>query len=216
MDHRSVIFRVAGLGLLVGVLGMAPALAQQKSAEGAKAPEAQTQNQGPSAGQGRQALAQTQRKLQNLQRELGKLQQKALKDNPDLAKQRQALQDLVVSTMKDKGHTPEKDMQRMQEIRSKLQSKDVEKGQKQKLVQEMRDHQRSLIQARRDAFQDKKVQQKSSEFRDNLIAAMKKSDPDAESLIKEYNQTRQQLQQQVRQLRSQQQQSQPMGKGGNK
>jgi len=209
MDHRSKIFHIAGMGLLVGALSITPALAQQKGAEAQKGP--QTEQQAPSAANGRQALAQTQRKLQNLQRELGKLQQKTLKKHPELAKQRKDLQDLVVSTMKDKGHTPEKDMQRMQEIRKKLQSKDAEKGEKQKLVKEMRDHQRSLIQARRDAFQDKKVQQKSGEFRDNLIAAMKDTDPDAESLIKEYNQTRQQLQQQVRQMRSQQKQMQKQG-----
>lgn len=203
MDHHSLITRIAGAAVLAGALVFGPAVAQEeKSQSGAESSGGGQQAQGAPE---RKQLMQMRQKLQSLQRELGQLQQQALKENPELKKQQQDLQDLVVSTMQDNGHTPEKDMARMREIQGKLQSKDVKQGQKQQLVQEMRKRQRALAQGRQEAFKDKEVQKKSTEFRDNLLAAMKEVDPEAQSLLKEYQETRQKMQKKMMQMRSQQQ-----------
>lgn len=216
MDHRSLIIRIAGAGLLASTLVMGSAMAQQEMLEEQKSQEtaesgSEAEQKQSSGAADRKAIMQTQRKMQNLQRELGKVQQKALEENPELAEKQEALQDLVISTMQDNGHTPEKDMERMKEIREKMQSGDVEKAEKQKMAQEMRKHQQSLVQARQEAFQDEEVQKKTSEFREELMAAMKETDPEAESLIEEYNKTRQKMQQDMQKM--QQQRSQQQGNG---
>lgn len=200
-----MIVRIAVAGLFAGAMVTGSAFAQEEKAKGGGEPAAKDQAQQESAPS-REELMQTQRKLRNLQRELGKLRQQALEDNPELAEERKNLQDMLVSTMQDNGHSPKKDQARMKEIQGKLQSGEVEQAEKQKLVQEMRQHQRSLMQAQREAFQNKEVQQKAKQFEENLVSAMKDADPEAESLIKEYNQTQQQMQQQMMKMRAAQQQ----------
>ncbi|MBA1145590.1 hypothetical protein H0Z60_00820 [Ectothiorhodospiraceae bacterium WFHF3C12] len=205
MDHRSLILRMATAGLVAGAMFAGTAIAQADKQSGGDAPAAESQAQ-QNSGPSRQELMQTQRKLQNLQKELGQLRQQALEENPELAEERENLRDLLISTMQDNGHSPEKDQARMKEIQSKLQSGDVEQGEKQQLVQEMRKHQRSLVQGQREAFQSKEVQEKAKQFEENLVAAMKETDPEAESLIQEFNQTQQQMQQQMRQMQGARQQ----------
>lgn len=200
-----MIARIAVAGLFAGAMLTGSAFAQEEKGQSAGEPAAKGQAQQDS-GPSRKELMQTQRKLQNLQRELGQLRQKALDENPELAEEREDLRDMLVSTMQDNGHSPEKDQARMKEIQSKLQSGDVKQGEKQKLVQEMRQRQRGLMQAQREAFQNEEIQEKAKQFEENLVAAMKEADPEAESLIKEYNQTQQQMQQQMRKMRAAQQQ----------
>lgn len=205
MDHQSWIARIAAAGLFAGLMLAGSAFAQSGQAQqgGEAGGKAQAEQQETPT---REDLMQTQRKLQSLQKEIGQLRQTALEENPELAAQRDELRDLIISTMQDNGHSPEEDQARMREIQGKLQSGEVEQAEKQQLVQEMRQKQQSLMRGQRQAFQNEEVQAKAKQFEQDLVAAMKELDPEAEALIQELNQTQQRMRQQMMQMRAAQQQ----------
>jgi len=179
--------------LLAGSLFAVPTAHAQS--QGGAASQAQGGDSGMSQ-QKKQELRQAQKKVRELRQQIGQIQQKAMNNNPDLQKQQEDLKGLVKDKMKAKGQNPDQDISRMKEIRQKLQNnKDMPKDERQKLMQEFQKTTQSFQQAQKSVMQDPEVQEARSQFRDDLMAAMKEENPKVEQMIKDMEQARKEFQQ---------------------
>jgi len=184
-------------------------------------PAANAQSQGGGSGgamggassmskEDQQELKQAQQKVRDLRQQIGQIQQKAMKNNPDLQKKQEDLKGLVKEKMKSKGQNPDEDLSRMKEIRKKLSgNKDLPKGERQKLMQEFQKTAQSFQQAQKSVMKDPEVQEARDEFRSDLMAAMKEENPKVEQMIKDMEQARKEFQQLMQERFS-------GGKGGGK
>lgn len=138
---------------------------------------------------------QTRAQLQQLQKQLGEIQQKVLDENPDLQQQREDFQKLVMTTMKDQGATPQEDVNKLKTLQAELQKEDLPKDKRQRLIQEFRDTNMALQQAQQQALQNKQVQEARKSLNNALITAMVDADPETEKLLSQVKQARQRLMQ---------------------
>jgi chromosome segregation ATPase len=167
----------------------------------AAGPVAAQPAQGPEGGaaqpkaKGDPELRNAQKKMRDLRQQLGKIQQKALDNNPELKKQRSELQELMKSKVKSQVDGADQKMARLKEIRSKLQGdKDIPKAERKKLMQEFQKTAQTFQQAQQKAMQDPEVQKAQKQFRDDMRAAMKKEDPNTDQLIQDLQQARKEFQ----------------------
>ncbi|HKJ88661.1 MAG TPA: hypothetical protein VKA48_09160 [Gammaproteobacteria bacterium] len=193
---------------LAGVLMAGPAAAQM----------AQSGGQGGGSGstgltkQEKQELRQAQQKVQKLRQRIGKVQQAAMKNNPDLQKQREDLKGLLKDKMQESGATPDKDLARMKEIRGKLSGKknDLPKEKRQALMKEFQQKAQGFQKAQKAALQDPEVQKARDKFRNDLMTAMKDEEPKVDQLIQDLHQARKEF----RKLLSQRFSGHGMGSSG--
>jgi len=211
MTIASIIGRVgASAALVLGLSAGSIAVAQEKNDKGS---EAQSQQEKADNGGGArqqqapgrsQEMVELQQRVQKLQKEVQELQQKALDNNPELKQQRDDLQALVESKMQAEGVDAEAEQERMKEIRGKMQGGDVSKQQQQELAKEYREKRSTIMKARQSAMQDEEVQKAQKQLREDLQAAMKEQDPEADQLIADYRVAMKELRQKARQSRAQQ------------
>lgn len=167
------------LALGVATAGVTTAGAQSSDA----APKAQS---GASAEQ--KAAMQAQMRVRQLQKQISQLQNKALEQNPELQSQRDELKSLVQEKMKEQGVDPEASGKRLQAIREQVQGGNVSKEKQKSLAEEFRSKRGELMKARRSAMQSEAVRTERKAFREDLMAAMKKIDPNADKLVANFRQ----------------------------
>jgi len=189
-SHRGYVFAALS-ALALG--GFAPAVAAQPNA--GTPPEATGQGQpgGTAQREGIQQMQQARRELQKTNQELAAIREKTLENNPELAKRRDELSALVQETMSEQGHDPDAQIERLEELRKKMQSGDVEASERREILQEAQSQQQQLQQAQQAALQDEEVQQAREAFGEDLIAAMKEEDPRTEELIQKLDKQRRAL-----------------------
>jgi hypothetical protein len=167
------------------------------------APAAGQPAQGGGGGQGPGMMQQkgdpelrnAQKKMRDLRKQLGEIQQKALDNNPELKQQRKDLRSLMQKKVKGQVEGADSKMARLKEIRSKLQNnKDIPKSERQKLMKEFQSTAQLFQQAQQKAMQDPEVQQARKKFQKDLRAAMKEEDPNAEQLIQDLQQAQKDFQ----------------------
>lgn len=180
------ILRLNGILAAVVLLAAPLAQAQQPTPPGAT-------GQQPTAKQ--QEFMQVRAELQQLQRKLGEIQQKVLKSNPDLQQKQEDFRDLMMSTMKDQGATPEADVNKLKTLQAELQKKDIPKDKRQRLIKEFRETNMGLQQAQRQAMQEKEVQEAQKSLNNAMLTAMVDADPKTEELLSQVRQARQKLMQ---------------------
>lgn len=143
-------------------------------------------------------LRNAQKKVRDLRQKLGKLQQKAMENNPDLKQQRSDLQALMKKKVKAQVDGADQKMARLKEIRQKLRgNKDIPKGERQKLMKEFQQTAQSFQQAQQKAMKDPEVQKAQKQFRSDMRAAMKEEDPNADQLIQDLQQARKEFRQKL-------------------
>jgi chromosome segregation ATPase len=178
----------------VALLLVLPAQAQQRGPGGGP------QSGGSPMSQQSSELQQAQEKARKLQQQLSEIQQKALKNNPELQDELDELKALVQQKMKDKGHTPEKDRKRIEKLRGDLTSgDDMSQKQRQSRMQEFRKLTQGLQKAQKEAMQDPEVKEKTKQFRESMRAAMKEENPEAPQLRKELQKTVKKMRQMMQQ-----------------
>ncbi|HKJ71815.1 MAG TPA: hypothetical protein VKA55_08705 [Gammaproteobacteria bacterium] len=156
-------------------------------------------------------LRNAQKKVRDLRQKLGKIQQQALKNNPDLQKQRKDLQDLMKTKVKGQVDGADEKLARLKEIRGKLQNdKDLPKAERQKLMKEFQQKASGFQQAQKKAMQDPEVQKAREQFQKDMRAAMKEEDPNTDQLIQDLQQARKDFQKKLQDRFS------GMGKNGGK
>lgn len=185
---RGLIIAAASAALSAAAV---PAVAQQPSTSKGAPHQLKLQSKAQSAR--RQKLQQVQKRMQSLRQQLGQIRQAAFKHNPKLKKEQSQLSQLVRSTMKKNGDDPAPHQQKLKQLRSQFQKKNLNKGQRQKIVQQAQQEEHALRSGYRKALQDKKVQKAQKQFRNDMLAAMKKQNPKTDKLIARYRKERKQM-----------------------
>ena len=124
-------------------------------------------------------------RMQQLEEKLQTVQRKAVKNNSDLQKQRQDLQNLLVKTMKKQGFDPTASMNRMSDLRHKLQAKNVPNKKKRELVSKYRAEQSAFMKARKKALNDGAVSKAREAYKNKLLLAMNKVEPKTKDMLKQ-------------------------------
>ena len=168
------------LAILIGALVIGSAQAAENAAKPSKPAMSESDIKARA-----QEFRQAQTRMRELQQKLQVIQQEAVKADSDLQKERQDLQNMLVDTMKKQGFDPMKSMNRMQQLRQKMQGKDLSTKDKRELATKYRAEQQQFVAARKKAFGDKKVDKARESYKNKLLAAMKKVEPKTDDMLKE-------------------------------
>jgi hypothetical protein len=179
------------IGLFLALVAFQPANA---------APPAAGKSASPPSNAQMQAYREARVHLQKLGQRLGKIEEAAVKANPDLQKQQEQFRQLLIKTMKANGYDAQTKMNRLREVQKKLADKSVDKKERQALLGEFRQKSMEMQGAQRKALQNPEVQKSRAQLAKDTIAAMTKQDPDTPKLIDEVKQTRQHLMEMQKQM----------------
>lgn len=157
--------------------------------------EAPTAPQGATAPQEdqMQAARQLHGEYVALQNRLNMIQEKAVKAHPELQKQQQALQELMMAKMSSGGKNPKEEMAELNELEQKLRSKDTPDSERQTLMAEYQEKARAFRMAQHQALQDPELQKAQAALMDATLAAMKQQDPQTEQLMQQLQQKQAQM-----------------------
>lgn len=175
----QVVLAAVAMGAVVSLRAEPPAAAQG-------APAAQSEQM--------QAARQLHGEYMQLQQRLGMIQQKAMQAHPELQKQEQDLQALMMSKMSDAGVNAKEEMAAIGEIEQKLRNQDTPDSERQALFPEYEKRVKAFREAQMQAMQDPQVQQGQAELVKATTAAMKEEDPQTEQLIQQLEQKQAELQ----------------------
>jgi len=159
--------------------------------------EAPAAPQGATAPQGdqMQAARQLHGEYVELQKRLHTIQEKAVKAHPELQKQQQALQELMMAKMSSGGKNPKDEMTAINKLEQKLRSEDTPDSERQTLLTEYQERARAFRTAEHQALQDPEVQKAQAALMDATLAAMKQQDPQTEQLMQQLQQKQAQMKQ---------------------
>ncbi|MCP4406494.1 MAG: hypothetical protein GY807_01775 [Gammaproteobacteria bacterium] len=175
----------------------APLQAQQQS--GASEGSTATENkQMQEFEQIRSEYVKTQQRLEQIQAE-------TLQARPELKKQEQTFNDLLVEEMKSGGHTPIQDLAEIEGLQAQLSSDKTADTERQELTAQFQHKVMAYRKAQSQALQSEKVKKVQSELMEHMVTAMKKQDPQTEQLLQQMAQKRQQLEQMLDATQSKQQ-----------
>lgn len=158
----------------------------------------QTAPASPSASAGmQQAVPTPMARAQAIQQQLAGIRTSTLEANEDLARRQQALDDLMLETMRSNGHTPEADIAKLREIRDDLEDEALSAVEQQTLVQEFQEVRATLAGAQQQAMATEAMQTQGAEFQQDLLAAMREQDSRTDALLQRMSR----LQSEMRQSR---------------
>ncbi len=184
---------VLGLACL---LGLAQAVSAQKNKGSQGDGQSGTLNQDSSEITPEMTRQKMVQRYKSLQEELAQIQQEAMDDNEELKQEQQDLQSMIRENMESNMAAEDVDVERLQELQAKLQGQGQELAQdeKQSLEQEYKEQVNAYQRARAKTARNKDVQQKQESFREDMLAAMKKVDPETEKIIQELQGIQHQMQ----------------------
>ena len=125
----------------------------------------------------------SQQELQSLQQSLSAIREQAMEENPGLQERQQVLQDQMMSRMRDEGVDPREDVRRLQDIARELRSGEVPEEEQAGLMEEYQSTRQALLEARRAAMQDKRIESAQLELQDDLVGAMTEQNADVPEMI---------------------------------
>jgi hypothetical protein len=143
-----------------------------------------------------QAARQLHGEYVELQNRLGMIQEKAVQAHPELQKQQQALEDLMMAKMTSSSGTSAKDeLVAIDQLEQKLRNKDTPESERKTLMGEFQKRAKVFREAQLQALQDPEVQKAQTALMDATLAAMKQQDPQTEKLVEQLQQKQQQMKQ---------------------
>lgn len=139
--------------------------------------------------------------LRQAQRELTAIRRKAFEQNPELRQRRQALQEEIRAAMIEINPEIEQTLQRMEELKKQFKKarKNRNMAKLQSLLGEARKLQRKVQKAQAKALRREAVSKDIQTFEDRVMVAMKKVDPQTQTLLERVNE----LMEKLRTVRSQ-------------
>jgi len=150
-----------------------------------------------------QQLQAKRNELEALNQQLTELRDKAIESNPELAAQRDALQSSLETGMNDAGYDMAEGRARIEELQGQMQSGELSAEEQQEKGQALRSEVADMREAQGEAMENAEFKKRRQALNENMIAAMKEVDPQAEALIqdlqvaqREYQQLAQQAMQQ--------------------
>jgi len=139
-----------------------------------------------------EATAEAQAQARELRARIATVEKAALKKNPALEARRRELEGLIRDGLRKRGHEPGALEKSVAELRAQLAKKPA-REERDKLLEKVREQARAWNAAERQVLADPKVQKLHLELKRDLLAAMKKEDPNIEGLIQKYLQSEAQL-----------------------
>ena len=131
--------------------------------------------------------------LRTLQARLSAAREEAIQVNPNLQKRQEALQDEVMSRMRDEGVFPRRQIREIQDMARKLSDDGLTEEARQTLLAEYQVARDALLAARRVALEDKRIIASQRAFSDELMNAMVAVDPQAEAMAARFEVLREAL-----------------------
>ena len=143
-----------------------------------------------------QAARQLHDEYMELQNRLGMIQEKAVKAHPELQKQNQALEELMMAKMtSSSGKNAQDELAEIGKLEQKLRSKDTPESERKALMVEYQDKAKAFHAAQLEVLQDPDVKKAQATLRDATLAAMKEQDPQTEQLVDQLQQKQEQIRQ---------------------
>ena len=161
----------------------------------------------PSAGQVQmmQQIQQKQAEIQQLNQQLGSIQEATMEANPELAERREELIQLVDSKIEAAGIDAETEREELDALQRKLGADDVSTEQSQQRQAEFQRRGQAYQEAQNQAMQSPEVQTLGAELNADLVAAMQKQNPQTDELISKLQSVQQEYQAMIQQAMQQQQ-----------
>lgn len=160
----------------------------------AEPPTAPQGAQGPQSEQ-MKAAKQVYGEFMELQQRLAKIQHKAVQAHPELQKQGQELQALMMAKMSSStGINAKDEMAAINEIEQKLRNKDTPDSEREKLMPEYQKKVKAFRDAQQQVLQDPQVQKAQTALMAATTAAMKQEDPQSAELMAQAKQKQAELQ----------------------
>ena len=166
------------------LLTIAPLHAQQQVMQHSMTPE-QSELQ--------KAYQETHADYMAAQQRLKKIQRDTLQAHPELQKQEQSFNDLLMEEMKNEGHSPKQDLAEIEKIQKRLQGSEVPDSERQALMGDFQEKMIAYRKAQAKAMKSQKMQEAQGDLMDAMVTAMKAQDPKTEQLIEKMTQKRQEL-----------------------
>jgi predicted RNA binding protein with dsRBD fold (UPF0201 family) len=142
-----------------------------------------------------QAYQQAHADFMAVQQRLKQIQHDTLEAHPELQKQEQSFNELLMEEMKNKGYNPKQDLAEIEKLQQQLQSGDLSDSEREALMAKFQEKMTAFRKAQSEALQTKKVQQAQGDLMGAMITAMKEQDPQTEQLMHQMTQKRQELEQ---------------------
>jgi myosin heavy subunit len=161
---------------------------------------------------GQQVMQQKIQRMQEIGKKLQSVQEKTLKENPELQNERDELDSLVQGTMDQNMEKHNVSKKELKSLQSKMQGKDMASGQKKELRNQWQEKISSYRQARTETMSNEQIQEKQETFRENMIEAMEEKEPKTKEMLKELEGLQQEMQAMQQQMMQQQKRGQ--GQGG--
>ncbi len=119
-------------------------------------------------------------------KQLHEIQQKTIKNSPELASEMKKYESKVSQAMEAHGYDPEKGGEHMQTLMAKLKSdKKLGKDERKETIQSLQAERQKMMKARTAAMKDPEVKKDGKALQKDMIAAMKKQDSHTEQLLKD-------------------------------
>lgn len=159
-------------------------------------PSATPQGAAPSGPHGEQmeAARKLHGEFMQLQQRLASIQQKAIEAHPELKKQEEDLQTMVMAKMSSAGADASGEMDAINEIEQKLRNPDTTESERQKLMPEYQKRAKAFRDTQMRVMQDPEVMKARAALVDATTAAMKQVDPQTEKLLEELKQKQAEMQ----------------------
>ena len=148
----------------------------------------------PPAGAAQQAAPTPMARARAIQEQLAQIRAAAIEGDSALAQQQTELNDLLRETMRENGHTPDADVEKLREIRDDLQDETLSQAEQQTLVREFQSLRAGLAGAREQAMADQEVQAQAQAFQQALLAGMREEDERTDALLQRMSALQGQLQ----------------------
>lgn len=135
--------------------------------------------------------------LQQIEQQLRQIEDRAMQEDPSLQERQEALNDLVVETMTEIDPSVEGKIERLEGLRSELQTaqqaQDMEKMQE--LMTEGQQIQKEIVPAQQAAMEDERVAGEIEEFKTQVTSKMEEIEPKTPTLIARAEELARRLQQ---------------------
>lgn len=131
--------------------------------------------------------------LEEIQRQLIEVQERTLDTNPELVKQIEELESMTTEAMKEAGYNPGKNIKTLESAEIALQNEQLSEEERRQVLEEALQAQQELHQAERAALEDEKVAQAHNKLQEDMMAAMRREEPDVDRLIERFQQLQMEL-----------------------
>jgi len=140
-----------------------------------------------------QAFRKIEQALMHDRDQLVSIRQTTFKKHPELMKQQQDYAHMIMTEMKRKGLSPQKELKDLRAMQDKLRSGKVKGKERKALLVKFQRQFLAFREAERKVLAMPKLQAAQKKLKDNVLAAMRKENPKTDSLLKDMDANRKKL-----------------------